>query len=227
MMLVDPNGLKDTTYNANTDKPVNPQPGTATPIYKYDENGKVVVDEYGNPVLDPNAKNAYNCHSYAWENSQGDPLDPRNADLVAAGITKWDNNPDNNMNGYFQLDSNDPNKKGDKVIYYTDANGNGKYDKGENIEHSAIVNSVDKNGNTTTVIGKMGQNGISINHPRAPGYYTTDGKGNATSRAYFRSTSATNVQSTQSSNSSFKMNYNLQAVRNATYMTSPVIMTRR
>ena len=31
--------------------------------------------------------------------------------------------------------------------------------------------SVDLKGNTTSVISKMGQEGISINHPRAPGFY--------------------------------------------------------
>lgn len=60
LMLIDPNGLKDITYNARTDKPMNPQPGTATPICNYDKNGQVVRDENGNPVLDPNAINAYN-----------------------------------------------------------------------------------------------------------------------------------------------------------------------
>jgi hypothetical protein len=44
------------------------------------------------------------------------------------GVTKWDNNPDNNMDGYVQLDTEESNKSGDRVLYYTDANGNGKYD---------------------------------------------------------------------------------------------------
>lgn len=223
LLFIDPTGLKDTTYNAQTDKPKNPQPGTETPVYVYDENQKVVRDENGNPVYAPGHENAYNCHSYAWENSQGDPSDPRND----PNVPKWDNNPDNNISDYTQLNSNDPNKKGDRVIYYTDANGNGKYDKGENIEHSAIVNTVDKNGYTTNVIGKMGQGGISINHPRAPGYYSTDGNGNATNRAYFRSTSATNVPATQSSTSAFKFNYNIIAVRNATYIAPPKILPLR
>lgn len=137
-------------------------------------------------LLDPNAKDAYNCHSYAWENS-GDPKDYRNDALVRAGVTKRDNNPDGNMSGYKQIDKDEPNKHGDRIIYYSDQNNNGKYDKGENIDHSAIVKTVDNKGNTTTVIGKMGQNGISENHPTAPGYYSKDGQGNPTSRAYFRS----------------------------------------
>jgi hypothetical protein len=124
------------------------------------------------------------------------------------------------MDGYTQLDSNEPNQKGDRVIYYTDSNG--KYDSGENIEHSAIVQTVDKNGNTTTVIGKMGQAGISENHPTAPNYYATDANSNPTSRAYFRNSNP----STESSSISFPsikiVTYCAQ--RNATYV-APVIVS--
>ena len=209
---IDPTGMKDTTFVTGQDKPISEQQGTATPLYTYDSNG--------NPVaLHPNAKDAYNCHSYAWENAQGDPTDPRNANLVQHGATKWDNNPDNNMEGYTQLDFNDPNQRGDRVIYYVDANGNGRYDPGEKIEHSAIVQKVDKSGNTTTVIGKMGQAGISANHPTAPDYYNTDIAGNSTSRAYFRSANPSPAPSPI-------LNKNIERYvipRNATYVALPVI----
>jgi hypothetical protein len=52
--------------------------------------------------------------------------------------------------------------------------------------HSAVVTTVDKEGNTTTITGKMGQGEISTNHPDAPNYYKKDSEGNKTSRAYFR-----------------------------------------
>jgi len=221
LLFIDPLGLKDTTYNASTDKPVNDQPGTKTPVYLTNPDGSYQLDENGKPIYDPNAKDAYNCHSYAWENSQGDPTDRRND----PNLPRWDENPDNNMGGYTQLGNNDPNKPGDRVIYFTDANSNGSYDKGENISHSAIVKTVDKNGNTTTVVGKRGQLGISENHPRAPGYYNTDINKNTTSRAYYRSTSATNVQSSQISRSSFAPNTGyIPAARNATYVAPPAII---
>jgi len=177
----DPDGQKDKPFNSKTDKQISIQPGTATPIYIYNSQG--------NPIaLAPGYQNAYNCHSYAWDNSQGDPIDPANAGIVAMGVPRWDNDPSNNIieQGAQQLSSDEANQVGDRVIYYIDANGNGQYDEGETIEHSAIVNSVDQEGYTTTVIGKMGQNGISVNHPNAPDYYTTDEYGNLTKRAYFR-----------------------------------------
>jgi RHS repeat-associated protein len=202
---IDPTGMKDTTFVAGKDKPITEQQGTATPIRNPD--GTINT-------------NAYNCHSYAWENSQGDPSDPRNANLVQNGVTKWDNNPDNNMGGYTQLGTNDPNQKGDRVVYYTDANGNGKYDAGENIEHSAVVQSVDKNGNTTTVIGKMGQAGISENHPTAPNYYDKDINENPTSRAYFRTASSSPI-----SVPTIKFTPTpYVAPRNATYLAPPIIL---
>ena len=143
---------------------------------------------------------AYNCHSFAWEESQGDPLDIRNASLVKSGVIKWDNNPDDNMQGFTQLSSDDPNQSGDRVIYYVDANNNGRYEQGEFIAHSAVVYQVDSQGYTKLVISKMGQSGISINHPCAPGFYedvtidvimhngSKEIKRVNTSRAYFRYT---------------------------------------
>jgi hypothetical protein len=184
---IDDDGQKDKPFNAQTDTPVNWNSPGATPIRLPDGTLN---------------RNAYNCHSYAWENSQGDPTDPRNADLVRAGITKWDNNPDNNMGGYYQLGSDDPNRVGDRVIYYVDANGNGQYDPGEEIEHSAIVAGTDSEGNTTLVIAKMGQAGVGINHPNAPGYYNTADMtpgGTPTRHTYFRAgTGAPPVPQTES-----------------------------
>ncbi|MFV0469114.1 MAG: hypothetical protein ACK5MK_09345 [Dysgonomonas sp.] len=69
--------MKDTTYVAGQDKPISERSGTATPIRNSD--GTINT-------------NAYNRHSYACENSQGDPKDPRNANLAENGVTKWDNN---------------------------------------------------------------------------------------------------------------------------------------
>jgi hypothetical protein len=200
--------MKDTTFVEGQDKPISQQEGTATPIIN--PNGTINT-------------NAYNCHSYAWENSQGDPTDSRNANLVQKGVTKWDNNPDNNMGGYTQLGTNDPNQQGDRVIYYSDTNGNGKYDPGENIEHSAVVQTVDKNGNTTTVIGKMGQAGMSENHPTAPGYYGTDTNGNPTSRAYFRNSSSSSVSAPALSLPALKIEPYV-APRNATYVKPPIMV---
>ena len=166
---IDPTGMKDTTFVAGKDKEVSDIPGTETPYENQDGS------------IHSNVEDAYNCHSFAWTDSQGDPDDPNNEYPVSIGALRWDNDPSNNMDGYTQLDFNDPNKKDDRVIYYVDANGNGRYDPGETIVHSAVVFTVDKSGNTTTVIGKRGPLGISINHPTAPNYYPS------TSRAYYRS----------------------------------------
>ncbi len=173
IIMIDLTGLKDTTYVPSIDKGVLDLPNTATPLE---------INNIPNP-------DAYNCHSFAWESSLGDPEDKRNLQLVQRGITKWDENPDNNMSDFYQLSSDTPNVPGDRVLYYVDSNGNGAYDLGEEIIHSAVVYEVDKQGYTKTVISKRGQMGISINHPTAPTFYThANGYilGPKTSRAYFR-----------------------------------------
>lgn len=157
---IDLSGQRDTTFISGVDKPISEEKGTKTPLY--------------------------NCHSFAWEESEGDPLDIRNYYVInVLKRTKWDNSPDNNMSGFKQLDKNEPNVKEDRVLYYVDIDKNGKYDKGEPIAHSAVVFEVDNNGYSKTVISKMGADGISINHPDAPSFYKTF-NGEATSRAYFR-----------------------------------------
>jgi RHS repeat-associated protein len=192
IIRIDPNGMKDTTFVKGKDKEVKPKPGTETPInYVVDPTtGKVKLDKNGNPILTPKSKNAYNCHSYAWHNSQGDANDQNNANSypLAIGLTKWDNDPADDIKEQkaVQLDPKVDNKPGDKVIYFVDRNGDGKYTPGETIEHSAVVTKVSATGNTTEVTGKMGMSGISVNHPNAPGYYQKDASGSKTTRAYFR-----------------------------------------
>ena len=170
---VDILGQRDTTFRYGIDLHVSDFQGTETPLF------------FGGR---PNT-NAYNCHSFAWEESNGDPEDSRNEDLVIYGILKWDNNPDNNMGDFKQLDFNTPNRRGDRVLYYVDDNNNGVFDSGEEIVHSAVVWDVDDQGYTRTVISKRGQLGISINHPQDPYFYPHSKgyvTGPKTSRAYFR-----------------------------------------
>ncbi len=123
----------------------------------------------------------------------GDPSDERNSLLVENGVTRWDNNPDNNMEGFEQLSPEEANKPGDRLLYYVDSDGNGQYDNGEEIVHSAVVFDVDEDGNTILVISKMGEGGISINHPCATGFYSRGNMGAKTSRAYFRSSTPPEV----------------------------------
>ena len=52
-----------------------------------------------------------------------------------------------------------------------DADKNGQYDEGEYISHSAVEITVDVDGNTTTVISKLGASEISENHPDAAKFY--------------------------------------------------------
>jgi RHS repeat-associated protein len=177
---IDPDGKKEKPFNRKKDKGVSFLPYTETPLWIYDNFGK----EIG---LAPECRNAYNCHSFAFHNMQGDPTDPRNAYLVNMGVLKWDESPSDDIKsgGYKQLGVDEANVEGDRVIYYEDSNGNKQYDEGENIVHSAVVGQVDKEGNTTLVVGKMGQMGVSVNHPNADGYYQK-GERMLTSRAYFR-----------------------------------------
>jgi RHS repeat-associated protein len=192
MKYVDPFGLKDTTYVKGQDKPITIEPGTDTPIeYERDEKGNIKYDENGKPIITEKSKDAYNCHSYAWHKSEGDKNDENNANEYpkSIGLNKWDNNPADDIieQNYSQLDNNENNQTGDRVIYYIDKNGDGKYNEGETIEHSAVVSKVSSTGNTIEVKGKMGQSGVSTNHPTASGYYSTQyGTGTKTSRAYFR-----------------------------------------
>ena len=191
IILIDPDGTKDRPFNAQRDKKINIKPGTATPIGKTTAFGKTLF------YNKRSQKNAYNCHSYAWHNSQGDPT-PQKGDLPEKPIfgetlTRWDNNPADDIKeqNAIQLGKDENNIPGDIVIYYTDANANGQYDDGEFISHSAVVKTVDDEGYTQTVVGKLGQDGISENHPDAPGYYQETynpetNKNEEQSRAYFR-----------------------------------------
>lgn len=67
IVLVDPNGNKDKPFDAKKDKGISIQPRTETFITKTIGFGKVL--SYSRK----SQQNAYNCHSYAWHNSKGDP----------------------------------------------------------------------------------------------------------------------------------------------------------
>ena len=164
---VDIDGRRDTTYRVGIDRGYSPDPSTSTIA------GVV-------PNID-----VYNCHSFAWEESNGDIEDMRND----PEYPRWDKNPDNNMADFDQLDPNTPNQIGDRVLYYVDENQDGEYNQGEPTVHSAVVWEVNEQGYTTLVISKMGQWGISINHPQASGFYDRETNSlfsRKTSRAYFR-----------------------------------------
>ena len=191
-ILVDPDGKKDRPFR-DGDKHVHDIQGTATFIMTNLIGFMQVFSSYS--IL-----NTYHCHSYAWHGSWGDK-NPASGDIPydQYGITslpRWDQNPADDIRdvinrGGRQLGSDEDNIIGDRVIYFTDHNENGMYDDGEFISHSAIVTAVDDKGYTIEVTGKMGQDGISINHPDAPGYYkaspdTNTGKIEKQSRAYFR-----------------------------------------
>jgi RHS repeat-associated protein len=178
VVLIDPDGKKEKPYEKGKSKPVQEVPNTQTPVHFYDPNG--------NPTgIHPNSDIAYNCHSFAWHNSEGDKNDEIGNNLPYA--PKWDNNPKDDIKEQRakQLHKDVRNKVGDKVIYYQDVNGDGIWQENEPIAHSALVKEIDREGNTVTVEGKMGESGMSVNHPGAPGYYETD-NGNRLSRAYFR-----------------------------------------
>jgi hypothetical protein len=187
----DPSGKKDRPFNGKKDKRITIQEGTETYVtYELNDKGKPVFSK-------KSQKDSYNCHSYAWHKSQGDP-NPATSDIPKINgsyLPRWDENPADDIKEQKarQLGKNENNLPGDIVIYYTDYNGNGQYDDDEPISHSAVVKEVDEEGFTIVVIGKMGQGPISINHPDAPDYYKIDENGKETSRAYFRRPATTDT----------------------------------
>jgi hypothetical protein len=151
--------------------------------YRYDLGGTAIGVDF------TSGQDAYNCHSYAWHKAVGDTRDEMGTNKP--DLPLWDNDPTDDIKeqGAELLHKDVRNRVGDKVIYFHDVDKNGVYDEGEPIAHSAIVKEVDKYGNTVTVEGKMGESGMSVNHPGAPGYYETDdltSTGNKLSRAYLR-----------------------------------------
>jgi RHS repeat-associated protein len=111
------------------------------------------------------ADKSYNCHSYAWSNSKGDPSDPANKGLE---YPTWDNDPLNNTSDYRPLDFNEPNKIGDRIMYFSS-------DQNNNIiaTHSGIVTNIDKNGNASEITSKWGQAPVFQHHPRdVPSIYS-------------------------------------------------------
>ncbi len=109
---------------------------------------------------------AYNCHSLAWSDGAGDPSDPANADYADV-LPKWDNDPINNAeSGWAQLSFNEPNQIGDRVIYFSHKDDNGKDLGYVAPTHSAVVVGVDECGNANLVISKWGQGPGFLHHPR-------------------------------------------------------------
>lgn len=91
---------------------------------------------------------AYNCHSFAYCDSLGDPYDPANSQSMADGYPLWDSDPYNNIvDCYSPLDFNAPNIVGDRVTYF-------KYDpntKTVAATHSGIVTRIDANGRAVEI----------------------------------------------------------------------------
>lgn len=125
------------------------------------------------PILGPVNTPAYNCHSYAWHDSQGDPTDPRNRNAPA----RWDNSPSDDLSGYVKISPYASSKVGDRILYGFDLNGNGILELQEyGIQHSAIVSEVNEEGLITRVTSKWGQALLYEHHPYdlpsiAPQYY--------------------------------------------------------
>lgn len=189
---VDPDGKRDRPFNKTIHQGITVIPAySATPAW--------TVNTMGNMVLLSGRENAYNCHSYAWFYSVGDPKHPNNRGSVIMGMPLWVNDPSYRIlysENIRQLTDDDYNFSGDKVVYYIDNNDNGIYDEEDEIVHSAIVHDVDSDGYTISVIGKMGQGYMSINHPATPGYYDSFKK-QKTKRAYFREETNRNYKFTE------------------------------
>jgi len=130
------------------------------PILRMDPDGRkdsAMTDAQKKIVKTGSSDPRINCHSFAWEDSKGDPNDPANRGVSST----WDNDPLNNTGDYRPLPFDESNQPGDRVMYF---NVN---DKGEVVAtHSAVVTKVDENGNTIEVESKMGQSVQQRHHPR-------------------------------------------------------------
>lgn len=99
-------------------------------------NPVLLLDVYGFAVRMGGTKTCeYNCHSYAWHNSQGDP-NPGPHD-VPSGRPRWDNCPKDDIQeqGYRKRQPGEAIEIGDRAIYINP----GCTDCCDHITHSAIV----------------------------------------------------------------------------------------
>ncbi len=213
IILVDDNGNKDRPFNPEKDQGQTILQNINTPFsYAFDSKGRKIGYSISNYFT------CYNCHSYAWNNSLGSKYSkavnylglalsgggaPFGIDFIqnyAYVLPRWNNDPTNDIleQGARQMLNTENNQVGDRVIYYYDENGSEKYEPGEPIVHSAIVEEVDVNGYTTLVKAKCGEGPITVNHPDAPNYYSTykdpAGESHKTRRAYFRIPATNNQQ---------------------------------
>ena len=213
IILVDDNGNKDRPFNPEKDQGQTILQNINTPFsYVFDSKGRKIGYSISNYFT------CYNCHSYAWNNSLGSKYSkavnylglalsgggvPFGIDFIqnyAYVLPRWNNDPTNDIleQGARQMLNTENNQVGDRVIYYYDENGSEKYEPGEPIVHSAIVEEVDVNGYTTLVKAKCGEGPITVNHPDAPNYYSTykdpAGESHKTRRAYFRIPATNNQQ---------------------------------
>ena len=213
IILVDDNGNKDRPFNPEKDQGQTILQNINTPFsYVFDSKGRKIGYSISNYFT------CYNCHSYAWNNSLGSKYSkavnylglalsrggaPFGIDFIqnyAYVLPRWNNDPTNDIleQGARQMLNTENNQVGDRVIYYYDENESKKYEPGEPIVHSAIVEEVDVNGYTTLVKAKCGEGPITVNHPDAPNYYSTykdpAGESHKTRRAYFRIPATNNQQ---------------------------------
>ncbi|WP_169741508.1 RHS repeat-associated core domain-containing protein, partial [Arenimonas oryziterrae] len=153
----DPDGRREKPLNGPLGISRHVRLGSATLAYSKDSNG---IDQ-------PN-RDAYNCISFTWHDSQGDPGDPANDDV----FPRMDNSIVNDVmkaraEGK-KLAPDEPNRPGDRVVYGTDSNGNGQLDDSELDAadiHTATVSVVDAEGNTEVVTSKEGDKEIVDHHP--------------------------------------------------------------
>jgi hypothetical protein len=147
----------------------------------------------------------YNCHSFAFHSSLGDPTDQRNEYPISQGRTRWDNNPDDDLlESYQALDIDADSQIGDRVIYFDDTNQDGLWTEGEKILHSAVVNNVDEEGNVLTIAQKMGEGPLAEAAPNYSGYEVVIDSSEfgqyreiTTTRAYFRKTDTVEVENVE------------------------------
>ncbi len=120
----------------------------------------------GTPIA---AGDAYNCHSHAWHNRQGEPgiitQDPNV--LPIPGSPRWDNSAIDDMAAATRLNNTDTPQEGDVVVYGIDENGDGFINTAEEATHSALVTEV-VGGQITEVQSKPGQAGEINHHPNDP-----------------------------------------------------------
>ena len=147
---------------------------TALEIIGFEKDRPKQPNDPGRKYVPPseggNNDDTCNCHSFTWHDGEGDPTDIRNIDPMIP--VNWDNNPDDDLEGWREMPFDEPNMPGDRILYINPEEINELNKRG--IAHSATVIKVDEEGYTERVISKFGTGEVFTHQPTdVPSQYGT------------------------------------------------------